>query len=322
MALAEKQLTFDGQNMHESLANHGYALIPHNIPVDHFEELETLYEAFRALPDPEPETLDAMILDPDNLDRLDFTKDKQKEWHKYRTNVPRGAKPDGLTNRSLQVHALSSQRGIEIQDDPKEFYHFTPPLRVDLEKRHKEFGWGLIPTEVNKLNDHLLTIHNIAKKVMISVFANLEENLGPLMDKWITAPDFNLSPLRWLAYHKGQGEVMAEPHVDKGWFTAQLGESHEGLWVKNPKSGEWQQVKRQAEYAVVFPSWAFEQSHADSDIKATDHKVTNIPKLNEGRTIHSEDVVRNALIWFQHCDKAGFASDKVLTHTNIADQVA
>ncbi len=96
-----------GGDLHLEIERAGFAVVEHGIPPEAIDDLQAAHATFHDnFPDPEPATLNAMMVDLKDLDKLNFTKDIQTEWHKYRTNTPQFAKPDGYTNRFNQAEAL------------------------------------------------------------------------------------------------------------------------------------------------------------------------------------------------------------------------
>lgn len=121
--MSESQLSMwgdeTGADLVSSIEQRGYALVEHGVSATRIDELIGAYATFTDThPDPDLETMNRMIVNPKNLDRLDFSKDTQTIWHKYRSNTPAYAKPNGYTNRSLQADALTL-RDMVISEDPK-----------------------------------------------------------------------------------------------------------------------------------------------------------------------------------------------------------
>lgn len=321
------QLSFEGLAMQEDLKTRGYTLIDHHIPDDAIDELVATYAEFTDNhPTPEPATVVDIIeyREKKRLDDLARHKDTQKEWHKYRTNHPFIFKPGGYTNRSLQADSLRAH-GLQVWDekkqqyeylieDPKEFYHFLPSGLTLINQQHKEFEWGHVPPEVENLHSKFATIHNIASKAVTQTLGTFED-IYPDIHQILTPKDLNNSPLRLLFYHPGQGDELAGGHYDKDIFTWQLAESHEGLRVGNPTSGEMQNIIRDPEKAAVFMGnlITLEHIHPESPIQPGWHDVINVDRANKGRTLHGQNVARWALIYFTNSVLAGEV-DKGLTH--------
>ena len=186
------QQSLEGLQLQLDIEQRGYAELEHGIPGEAIEMLIHTYTDFTlAHPDPEPETMDAMLPEtPDDislfkLDALDRSKDTQATWHKYRTNVPGIGKPDGYTSRIFQDRALQQTRGISLGEDPKEFYHFTPVHRAAMARMHREYGWGIVPREVDKLDVAFGRVHNMATKLMMKVCGIVEET-HPEIRQFIT----------------------------------------------------------------------------------------------------------------------------------------
>lgn len=133
-----------GGDLHLEVERAGFAVIEHGIPSELIDDLQSAHAFFHDnLPDPEPDTLNDMMVDLKDLDRLDFTKDTQNEWHKYRTNTPQFAKPDGYTNRFNQAEALqlAGRKVLNIKTGLLETIHVRPqiifPLHAPPSTAHK-----------------------------------------------------------------------------------------------------------------------------------------------------------------------------------------
>ncbi len=322
------QLSFEGEVLYEDIKERGYALVEHAIKPEHIDELIAAYADFTDnYPDPDPETMNAMITDPKKLDVLDYSKDTQTEWHKYRTHIPHFAKPNGYTNRSYQTQVLRDLRGLEIEDDPKEYFHYTPsifnpshgdrevwPLRVVLQEHHKYYAWGPIPKEVITLNNHMQRVHHAGKLALTRLFGSLEET-QPDITRFIRPLDLDISPVRLLFYHLGQGEQLAEGHHDRGFSTLQIAESHQGLRVRNPGTGEMDAITRDPSMGVAFPALKWKVAAPDSGLKSLWHDVMNIDTPNRDRHLHGRNVSRWALIFFTNSIELSESSIKARTHT-------
>jgi hypothetical protein len=316
------QLTFEGSQIFDGLVASGYVLQPHGISDTAVDELIAAYANFTDnLPDPDLETVAAMIKDPEKLDDLAYEKDTQHEWHKYRTNHPFIFKPGGYTNRSLQAQALRAVHGIEIAEDPKEYYHFLPATTALIHRQAETFGWGPVPPEVEALNKRFMDIHRLGAITIKDTLLKLEEHYPESLTKFMTKRDFEQSPVRLVFYHPDQGDILAGGHYDKAWLTAQLAESHEGLRIRNPQTGDMQPIIRTADKAAVFASSLLTLDHAypDSEILAGWHDVINVDTPNQGRTMHGKKVARWALIFFANSQAAGEIG-KEITHVGPASE--
>lgn len=335
------QLSFEGFELHNELVQHGYALVDHHIPEDAIDELIASYADFTdKLPDPSLETIFGMIKNPDHLDDLNYFKDKAPNWHKYRTNHPFIFKPGGYTNRSLQTRALQQIGGLEVEDDPKEYYHFLPSGLAAINRRHAEFGWGPLPREVTQLHTHFMLVHSLGAEAVTRVFRSMEEQHPELLSKYITPRDLDNSPVRLLFYHPGQGDILAGGHFDKSYGTIQIAESHMGLRLRQPQpnpndmSNDQRRTEIKCQYSaspiddpamipmqrdsntgIFFPSQLLELDHVHpgSDVKAVWHDVLNMPELNPGRVLRGRNCARWAIIFFANSMIAG-EIDKALTH--------
>ncbi len=304
-----KQLTFEGSVLLGDISSQGFSLVDHGIHPDEIDGLMEAYAKFTDnLPDPELETMNNMMVDVTNLDRLDYHQDNQVEWHKYRTNHTQFAKPGGYTNRSLQVAALHKfdrdvlPNGERIEDDPKEFYHFHPNSFRKIEKTHEQFDWGKIPPEVSTLHMRFSTIHRLAREAIINTLTIAEQTHPELTSKYARAQDLDNSPLRLLFYHPGQGDYLAAGHYDKSSFTMQIAESHMGLRAQNPQTHTMEAVRRPANKGVVFPGFLWTQMYPDSELSPAWHDVVNINELNDARSLHGRNCARWALIWFTNSE--------------------
>lgn len=313
------QQTFEGASLQHEIITRGYAEVQHGIPNEWVQELVERYADFTlAFPNPDFETMDAMLrigIDPDiigkQLDLLDYRKDTQVQWHKFRTNVVGVGKPEGYTNRTFQAQALASLRGVLLPDeDPKEFYHHTPHHRAKVVRQHKELNWGPIPSEVEKLDIAFSRIHTKTRGLMTRIIAHVEET-HPGINKIVTAESLFTSPLRLIFYHPSTHVSLAAPHFDKSVFTIQEGESHEGLRIATQKIEPLMPVVRNSDMAVVFASHTFSAipnindprggHFPDSELRPAWHDVIASYKANEGRLVPAraaEVCARWALLFF------------------------
>jgi hypothetical protein len=302
------QRTLDGVFLEKEIMKRGYAELQHSICADDIHLLVDRYTDFTLnYPDPLPETMDAMLpafpANPNDLvlDDLDRTKDIQEEWHKYRTNLPGIGKPNGYTNRSFQVRALKQARGVALDDDPKEFYHYNPRHFAQMASHHTEFGHGPIPHEVVQLDKAFSSIHHKASELMVEACAFIEE-IHPEINRVVTRQSLLTSPLRLLFYHPSDNEVMGAGHYDKSVTTLQLAESHEGLRISPDKISALQPVVRNANKAVFFAGSSLrDRIGQETPFQPGWHDIIKIDRLNEGRELSakaSEVCTRWALIFF------------------------
>ncbi|MDB5163849.1 MAG: hypothetical protein JWS12_467 [Candidatus Saccharibacteria bacterium] len=323
-----EQLSFTGQtpgDIRLGLEAYGHTSVRHGLSADKVDAAITAYANFTdTLPDPPLEVMEAMIPVKDtveelekSLDDLDRTQNKTKQWNKYFTNYPEFAKPGGYTNRSLQAKALRVVRGIDIADDPKEFYHFHPNSTVRMRRIHKEHSLPPLPSEVDDLHATLMVIHTAGAEVMRQAYYAIECTHPELVPKHFGPRDVQSSPLRLLFYHPGQGDVLAAGHYDKASFTAQMAESHKGLWIGSPETGL---MDRDPEVAEVFSGKAFrnENCYPDSVIEPGWHGVVNLSDIQRERQLHGKNVARWAIIFFANSLVAGTILDKSLTHSETA----
>lgn len=319
------QQTTEGFLTFQEVKENGFALIDHSVSPDLVDALITDYATFTDnFPDPTPETMNNMIVDPNNLDALDRSADIQAEWHKYRTNQPHYAKPNGYTNRSFQADVLRNfgrkvldlKTGelVDAYEDPKEYFHYAPGHRQAMESAHEEFGWGPIPSEVSTLLTRFHTIHGLAKSAMSSFYGKLEET-HPELVKYVRPEDLDISPIRLLFYHPGQGDVLAGGHYDRGLGTLQIAESHQGLRIRNAHTGEMEMVQRNPRTGVAFPALKWTDGLAGSELQPLWHDVVNSDIPNESRNLHGKNVVRWSLIFFTNSKALGEDSIKSRTHT-------
>lgn len=319
------QQTLEGARFASEIAKRGYAEFDHGIPAEEIELLVDKYTDFTlAHPDPEPATMDAMLPPgedvesvQDSLDELDYGADNQDQWHKYRTNTPQIGKPDGYTNRSFQQQALLKARGLRLPDeDPKEFYHFTPKNYAAMARNHADFGWGTIPQEVDSLNSAFAAIHGKAANMMLRVIAVIEETHPQIRDI-LTAQSLGNSPLRLLFYHPTSSRRLGDGHYDKSTLTAGIAESHEGLRVAPDNDSPLELIERDPDRAVVFPGRALDENIPQTPYQPGWHDIINVDTPNQDRFIPikaSEVCGRWALIFF--ANQANFTNpDKRSTHT-------
>lgn len=320
-----------GGDLQLEIERYGFAVIEHDIPTEAIDELVSAHAAFTDNhPDPEADTMNAMIRDTSELDALDFAADRQREWHKYRTNAPHFAKPNGHTNRFLQAEVLrqygrkklNSKTGEYevVEEDPKEFFHYTPGYREDLAKRHEIYGWGPVPPEAMELARTMHVVHYMVKRALTPVFAKLEAT-HPKLREVITPEDLDISPLRSLRYHQGQGEVLGGGHHDRGIFTMQVADSHRGLRVRDPSTHKMTLVETPPNASPVFPADKWRTAHPDSPLRSLWHDVVNDPTACEGRPLYGNNIARYAIILFVNSRKIGDRADKIATHTEVQENL-
>ncbi|HUD05719.1 MAG TPA: hypothetical protein VMR18_02250 [Candidatus Saccharimonadales bacterium] len=305
-------LAFRADVLKEDIVGRGYGLVDHDVPPDVIEAAIEAYANFTDNhPNPKDYTMNSMLVDQNALDELDYSQDKQgKKWHKFRTNYPWHAKPDGFTDRSYEVEILRQygrtvlgDEGSLLEDDPKEYYHYHPGSDAILEQRHVDFEWGPIPPEVYELHRQLKEIHEQAVISIEGIFRALESDHPGLLSTRMSHEDLLVSPLRLLFYHPGQGPTLAAPHFDKAGFTMQIAESHIGLRVENPQTENKELVRRSADSGVVFPGLLWPDFFPQSDMRPAWHDVINLPELNDGRDIRGLNCARWALIFFANDTK-------------------
>jgi hypothetical protein len=317
-----------GAAMRHELQERGYAELEHGIDPEHFYELTEAYFKFSlAYPDPEPATIDAMLpTTPDDindsnwLDELDRSKDTQAEWHKYRTNTESPGKPNGYTDRSFQEEALWQQRGIEIGEDPKEYFHWMPRHLRDVMDNHREYEWGLIPDEVFDLTTAFSIIHVKSHLLMRKVCRTIEDQ-HPGLNQIITPQALNTSPLRLIGYHHSDKPYLGGDHYDKSSLTLQLGESHEGLLVAKDCDSPMEPVRRDASKTVLFMGKRLSDPSIghfpDSPFKPGWHGIQNLDVMNQGQCpipeFAKDKFQRWALIYFAGNVELGIPS-KADTH--------
>lgn len=286
------QRTLESLRIEEEMLARGYAEIDHEIDSGRIEELVECYADFTLhLPDPDPETMDAMLPKEDvagNLDNLTRQADTQKEWHKYRTNAEGEYKPNGYTNRTYQASALQRSRGISIEEDGKEYYHFVPSHYSRVAQNHRNNSWGIVPKEVKALDTAFAGIHTAAVSAVETAVEKIEEAY-PGVGMQVTEASLANSPLRLLFYHPGITESgqMAGGHYDKSLLTLQIAESHLGLRVATPQSNELVPVIREANKAALFPGLRIEDHVPDEDevIAKAWHDVVELEDYNQGRNV-------------------------------------
>jgi hypothetical protein len=334
--------SLDSELLCDDLQKNGYALVDHGIPEDAIDEVIACYADFTDnFPDPSYELLSAMLPDGNDpivlekqLDDLDRSKDTQREWHKYRTNQAFVGKPLGHSDRLLATKALQIVRGVEIANDPKKFFHYMPDALAQLHTQHRERSWGPIPREVGHL--HLLCsgIHKAATTAIARQYALLEDS-HPELTAYLARPtDLMRSPLRILAYHEGQGDLLARGHYDKSVGTLQIAESHVGLRILNPTQrdeefyGEptedprMQLLRRPANKGVFFPGFNHTLHYPDSPIKGAWHDVVNHPDANAGRKLHGRGIARWALILFTNSFAIDFPSKDAVHNEDTLKSLA
>ena len=322
------QNSIEGAMLLKEIQNRGYEEFDHGIPSEWIDNLVEKYaELTLAHPNPNAETMDLMIpFDPTpdevadennfedgsfshykwlgkQLDNLDRTQDTQKEWHKYRTNVQGVGKPDGYTNRSFQSEVILSERGIDLREDPKEYYHHTPTHMGKMQRLHRELGWGALPPEVLTLDLAFGKIHTKARELTVKICASIED-VHPEIKDIITSESLDTSPIRLLFYHPSDSEQLGAGHYDKSVGTLQLAESHEGLRISTVKGQPLQGVVREPEKAVYFPGWGLQNRVGeDTPYQPGYHDIVRIDRLNPGRTIPEKAAqvcVRYAVIFFSN----------------------
>lgn len=302
----------------ETLKNHGFVVVDHQI---HPETIDSLIQAYADFtdnhPDPEPATINAMITNPDNLDELDYSADRQHDWHKYRTNHPQLGKPGGYTNRTVQVAALRKFGRSDEADDPKEFYHYHPNSLAIMKDYHDHAGWKL-PPEVNRLHDAWGTVHSLGLKAIKDMFAEIEETHPELLSRVAPPEILDNSPSRLLFYHPGQGDVLAAGHHDKSLGTLQIAESHRGLRLRNQATGEMEEIVRPPEKGVFFIGGTLKTAYPDSELSSGWHDVINIDQINESRALHGNHVARWAIILFANSNHTNIFT-KAMAHNEELD---
>lgn len=320
----QTQLSTEGERLRSEISARGYYEMQHDISSDEVEQLISAYADFTlAHPDPMPETMHAMLPTSNvdlekRLDELDRSRDTQKEWHKYRTNIAGIGKPDGYTNRSFQEYALKSTRGSVIPpEDPKEFFHFTSRLHVAMARNHQEYGWGAIPPEVFYLESAFRPIHTKASKLILKV-AGLIEETNPEIRNFFDVASLAGSPVRLLFYHPDSSMQLGAGHYDKSSLTIQIAESHEGLRVAPDSERDLEPVVRESDTVVVFAGRSFQQKlPADTIFQPGWHDIVKVNQLNHGRNVPSraaEVCARWALIFF--ANGSDFVNpDKATTHS-------
>jgi hypothetical protein len=304
-----RQLTIDGTALLHDIRERGMTLMDHGIPDERVDELIATYTSFTLNhPDPSPSTMDAMLprSEPDELahqlDDLDRSQDTQSEWHKYRTNHDWVGKPGGYSNRTTQVDALKRARGVELGDDPKEFYHYSPGGMAAIERQHKDFDWGKVPSEVYDLHSAFQPIHAAGMLIMRKTLALVEETHPEIKDI-VNAQSLLGSPVRLLFYHPDQGSQLGAAHYDKSTMTIQFAESHKGLRIAASPEHELEVVERPPEKCAVFASKGLITAIPDTPYKPGWHDIIQISDLNEGRTLDprtAEVCARWAIIFFSN----------------------
>jgi hypothetical protein len=331
--VAETQLSLEAQSIDDALANQGFVFVRHGIEAEQIDGLISTYATFTdELEDPGLEIMNNMITNPDDLDGIDRAQNiitTKGDWNKYHTNHPEFAKPGGYTNRSLQVAALrkfgrkvtdrATSEPIDPSEDPKEYYHFHPTSTVRMLRLHREMGWSNAgpPVEVFNLHESFAAIHEAGKRAVIGAYQALEETHPELVPKHFGPSDVSTSPVRLLFYHPGQAAQLAEGHYDKAMSTLQIAESHLGLQIRDPKTGQMTRVDRKPELAAFFlgKSWHNLGAYPDSPLQPGWHDVVNLDEVAERRNLHGKNVVRWAIIFFANSIAAGTIKDKSLTHT-------
>lgn len=322
-----RQLSLESTGLIHEIKERGAAMMEHDIPSDIIDNLIDRYTIFTSqLPDPDPETMDAMLPDlpetdlAEALDDIERSADKQEEWHKYRTNHEWVAKPGGYTNRKFQTDALLKTRGIFLPEDDKEFYHFAPDGIGVMDANHKKYDWGPIPQEVRMLNSAFYAIHKAGEEIAKRTLSIIED-VHPDIHDLVTPESLHDSPVRLLFYHPGQNETLGAGHYDKSVLTFQIAESHEGLRIAKNADSPLEMVRRPADKAVFFPSGTLSGEkigkYPDSPFQPGWHDIIGSETLNQGRHMPEGTravCARWAIIFF--VNRANYVQpDKALTHT-------
>ncbi len=309
--------TIDGAGLRYELQERGYAELEHGIQPEQIDNLAVSYFDFTAaFPDPDPETIDAMLpetpanlSDSNWLDELNRSQDQQTEWHKYRTNTDDPIKPNGYTNRFALQAALRRTRGVFIGEDPKEYYHWMPGHHSDIAAQHRLYDWGPIPPDVTRLTMAFGPIHKQATALIMKVCAEIEDQ-HPGIRSIMTPQGLKASPLRFLGYRKTEAEYLGAGHYDKSDITLQIAESHEGLMVAPEKHQQAEHVLRDATKAVVFMGKNLTHPeggrYPDSPYHPGWHGIKRLETANQGRRplplSAQEKFSRWALIFFANSD--------------------
>lgn len=320
--MSSSQLSFESTNLTYEIKQRGAAMLEHGISSGAIDTLIGSYTEFTTrYPDPEPVTMDTMLPDspPEllskQLDDIDRSKDKQSEWHKYRTNIPWIAKPNGYTNRAFQSRALLETRGIDLHEDPKEFYHYSPAGKNVVEEQHQEYGWGKPPQEFYRLDTAFSAIHT-AGRLLTEKVLSIVEDIHPEIRKIMTPQSTSTSPVRLLFYHHGQQNELGAAHYDKSTFTFQIAESHEGLRIAKDSVSPLEIVRRPSNMAAFFPSQALQDEYPDTPLTPGWHDIIKSEALNDGRFMNeatSQACARWAIIFF--VNRVNFVQpDKARTH--------
>lgn len=319
------QLSLGGEVLRHDMHERGYNELQHGIPSDQIDHLVETYASFTLNhPDPLPSTMDAMLPDSPlhqlkkQLDELDRSQDTQDEWHKFRTNTPGIGKPNGYSSRSAQIAVLRRARGIDLFDEePKEFYHYTPHHYADVTRAHKDYGWSDPPIEVRQLNNAFAPIHKRASELIMKI-AGLIEETHPEARNIFDVESLRNSPVRLVFYPPHTSDLLGAGHYDKSTLTIQIAESHEGLRVAPNKDTPLQLVRRDADSAVIFPGTDLANKLDDNTVYQPGwHDIIrlNTPNKGRGMPIRAIEVcARWALIFF--ANGSNFVNpDKLLTHT-------
>ena len=283
----------NGDVLRRELLERGYAELEHGIHQDQFDSAIEKYSSFTVnYPDPEPETIDAMLpstptdLTNNNwLDDLERSKDHQQTWHKYRTNTSHIGKPNGYTSRAFQESALLETRGIDIREDLKEYYHWTRGHHSEIQKQHDKYDWGPIPPEVTALTQAFRPIHSKASSLIIQVCRTLEDD-HPEITKIITPASLRNSPLRLSAYHHSDRPNLGGFHYDKSDITLQLTESHQGLAIAQSEQSPLTKVDRDPTKTALFMGKPLTDPdtgrYPDSPFHPGWHGILNLDSPNQG----------------------------------------
>ncbi len=322
-----RRLSLESTALLKEINKRGAAMMEHNIPSDIIDNLIDRYTIFTSqFPDPEPKTMDAMLPDlPEDelakaLDDLDRNADTQNEWHKYRTNHDWIAKPGGYTNRKFQSDVILETRGIFLPEDDKEYYHYSPGGKKEMQKNHANNNWGALPQEVTMLDAAFERIHT-AGMVIARKTLEIIEDVHPDISQLVTPESLLTSPVRLLFYHPGQTKTLGAGHYDKSILTIQIAESHEGLRIATNKNSPLEIVRRPADMAVLFPSGSLSDEkigeYPNSPFRPGWHDIIGSETLNEGRHMpESTQAVcaRWAIIFF--ANRTNYVQpDKAIMHT-------
>lgn len=326
------QTTFEGERLLREITERGYYELEHGIPAEEMQEAVQSYADFTTeYPDPDYQTMSDMlpqdlVVDEHGnckqLDDLIRSNDKQDEWHKYRSNTDGVGKPNGYTNRSHQADSLLKIRGIEVVEDPKEYFHYTPQWLPKVRLNHASFDWGNVPQALLDVDKAFHTIHRKAATI-ITQTASLIEEVHPEITGFFDRKSLASSPIRLLFYHAPvlpdlpASTQLGAGHYDKGALTVQLAESHLGIRVAPDSDSNLELIKRDATTAILFPGSSMKANFgSDTPFQPGWHDIIKDTRLNEGRFIPeiAQGVcTRWAMIFF--ANGKGFKNpDKALMH--------